>query len=302
MTRLIHLFLFLLCNCNAWAQLVVSTSSSSETTTEAYNPKFAVTLLAGQPNYIAGADIQGADQPFNVLHGELHRFSMGTGLCFRWYRDETFFLHARVMYSTRRYSIYDSIIDEPEVFEAPLWTNTTTRTFVVDNAYRMQNILFGIGGGHEGRFGKFVVRAGGEIDFISYSDVFVQSESRNYTVLESDSTNGGHYTSTQVQSFRDHTTSPGLWAVGITGHAALEYKVNTHFGIGATLYLGGFYCGVSDKTWTQDGGNSNITTDSHGNVNSSGNEFRNELPYTVRQFDFSPLNGQINFVYYFGSL
>lgn len=301
MTKLLSLFVFLAYSCSAWAQLTVYSSSAAADTNQ-YNPKFAVTLLVGQPNYIAGADVVGSDQPFSVLHGNLHRFSMGTGLCFRWYQDETFFLHARMMYSTRRYSLYDSIVMSPEISTAPNWTNTTARMYVTDNAYRMNNILIGIGGGHEGRYGNFVVRAGGEIDFISYADVFVQNESRNYTVLNSDSTNGGHYSSTDFRSFRDHTTSPGLWAIGITGHAALEYKLNPHFGIGATIYLGGFYCGVNGKKWKQEINNSATVSDTHGNYTATTNDFVNELPYSVRQFDFSPLNAQINFAYYFGAL
>lgn len=304
MTKLLALFVFLTCSSSAWAQLVVFKGAPQTAADSAYNPKFAVTLLVGQPNYIAGADVLGSDQPFNVLHGDLQRFSMGTGLCFRWYQDETFFLHARMMYSTRRYTLYDSVIPPPDVYGSGSggWTTTREYTNVRYNAYRMNNLLFGVGGGHEGRYGNFIVRAGGEIDFISYSDVFVQTDARAYVVVHSDSTNGGQYSSSQVQMSTDRTTSPGLWAIGITGHAALEYKLNPHFGIGATIYLGGFYCGVKSKNWKQEVHNSNSFTDTQGSNSHYSSDVVNELPYSVRQFDFSPLNAQINFAYYFGEL
>lgn len=262
--------------------------------------RYSIGVQMGQPNQIAGADVLNGSQPFSALHGNLDRFSIGTGGFFRWHIDETFSLHARFSYSTRRYSLYDSVVDPKLVEISPNWTNTIARSYVADNSYRMNNILIGIGGGHEGHYGKFIVRAGGEIDFIKYSDVIVQTESRTYIFTDSDTNStGGNYNTEQRIFNHDLTTSPGLWAIGIVGHASLEYKVTPHWGIGANIYLGGFYCGTRNAVWRQEVNSLNSYTDSHGLNNQYSVETNNAYPYSVNQFDFSPLNGQINVVYYF---
>lgn len=274
--------------------------NAQDTTMKGRMYQYSIGIQIGQPHHITGADVVNDDQPFNVLHGNLNRFSMGSGLFFRWHTDESFSLHARLSYSTRRYSLYDSIADPDVAEEFPNWTNTISRSYVTDNSYRMNNVLMGIGGGHEGHYGKFIVRAGGEIDFIKYSDVTVVTQSRNYTLIDSDTvSSGGHYNSSQRILFRDQTTSPGLWAIGIVGHASLEYKVNSHLGIGANIYLGGFYCGTKSKTWKQEVNTVNSYSDSVNQTQETSSEAYSEHPYSVNQFDFSPLNAQINVVYYF---
>lgn len=294
MTRLFALFILL---CSPAALFAFGTDSAAPP-----EHRFSLTLQVGQPNHIVGADVLDGDQPFNTLHGDLSRFSMGAGGIFRYHVDESFFLQARVMYSTRRYTLYDSTMDEPVIDTFPQRIMTTNRTYVTDNNYFMSNMLFGIGGGHEGHYGRFIVRAGGEIDFIRYADVLVETATRNYTFKHSDSISGGTHDKVNTQTFHDLTTSPGLWAIGIMGHASLEYKLNPSFGIGASLYLGGFFCGGSEKLWYQEGENVQTITDSSAPTTITEDDYYNEFEFSVRQFDFAPLNAQINFAYYFGTL
>lgn len=278
--------------------LHAATTDSSGTTYK----RFAFGLNVGQPAHIAGANVIAPDQPFNTLHGDLNRFSIGAGAFVRYYAGKSFFMHARFMYSRFSYSLYDSIVEGPFTTVGVDWTNTIVRSYVTDNGSEVNNILVGIGGGHEARYGKFAVRAGGEIDFIKYSPVEVQTGSRMYYSVHSDSASGGTFTSNMFNGTMEKTTSPGLWAIGITGHATLEYKLTASFGIGASVYLGGFYGGTRNQSWKQHVEAKTYYYDSSNNATGNGYTYESELDYSARQFDFSPLNGQINFTYYFGRL
>jgi hypothetical protein len=262
--------------------------------------RFAVSVQAGQPNKLLGVERMSLDGLPDDPQGELSRYSYGTGVTFRYFTDETFFLHLRFAYSAQHQEIYDSITSSTDdyVFNNVHETHQVDRV-LFDN-YNVRNILFGIGGGHESQYGRFVVRAGAEIGFIKYT------QNRHYTVqgyydrADHDSlANGNQY---HYDSFIGVSTDyryPLAWGIGLSGHATLQYKVSDHFGIGASLYLGAFYSG-SRASWDWTFGDLDRITDSNGVNNNTDLYTEHTEEYSTRQFDFSPLNGQISVEYYFG--
>jgi hypothetical protein len=266
-------------------------------------PKFrySVSLQVGQPNKLAGAEAISHDDLSVSPHGTLNRYSYGTGATFRYFTDETFFLHLRFAYSARHQEIYDSLVVATEEYVINNVHETHQLDQVYYTNYNTRNLLFGLGGGHEGRYGRFLVRAGAEIGLILYTQNHRYTVEGSYDRADHDSlANGNQYHYDYFRGAAIDLKYPLVWGVGLSGHATLQYKVSEHFGIGATLYLGGFYNGSQGAKYVYIYNNMDRRTDSNG-LNSNDDVItETSYDYNTRQFDFSPLNGQISIEYYFG--
>lgn len=287
---IVAIFIFASCDVFAWGNDSIGPPKH----------RFSFSIQVGQPNKLLGVEAISNDDLTVSPHGTMNRYSYGTGGTVRYFADETFFLHLRFAYSTRHQDIYDSLTPGTDEFTFNNVSETHQYDQVSRANYNARNMLFGLGGGHEGSYGRFLVRAGAEIGMILYTRNHRYTVEGSYDRGHHDSlANGNQYDYVLFRGAAIDLKYPLVWGVGLSGHATLQYKVTEHFGIGATLYLGGFYNGSKGAKYVHTYTSLDRRTDSNGANTNADVVTETSYSFNTRQFDFSPLNGQISIEYYF---
>lgn len=264
--------------------------------------RMSVSVQSGQPFQMN--QVQNSTDPLTqfIPHGEFNRLAFSAGATFRYYFNTSFFLQLHGAYSFTHWQQYDSIPMNTAEYDNGTLHSITTGERALNYTYWSNNFLVGIGGGHETRLRHYVVRAGAEIDYMKYTRNENYYSQNEYQHEHQDTiSTGGEYDADYTRLYSSFSSTPGIWAIGLNGHASLEYKVYPSFGIGATLMMGFYFTGSGGDLWSQNEKQSYIQTDSNGASSDWSSETASTYPYKRKQFDFSPLNGQINVVYYFGT-
>lgn len=270
-------------------------------TTISESHRFSVTILIGQANRINGADYSSVDGPFSYIRGVLTSQSLATGAMFRYYTNESCAFHARFAYSYRYYSMYDTITADPYYVNDGVISGTDGSYFELTDNFKMNNMLIGLGASYETHLRKLILRVGAELNYIQYTKLTYSRTYKTTDTWHADTlATGGSYDYSLVRTFDGSYNGPQFWAAGITGNATIEYTLTKRIGIGMSLYLGGYYAGLSKKNWHYESVSHTIETDSNGMNYDYTYTDDMDFEYSTKQFDFSPLNAQFIVVYYFG--